>query len=262
MIVPHRGGKVNGTTHPNIATHGLLPDGPAWACDYGTSFAAPLISCMGAELFDYYTNATANLVRALLLHFTRTISAPQVGIQKEHLVGLGEPWLEAAIHPRTSSAAFLYSGELVANTFAYVPFLVPNCMGPGQGKRLQVRSTVVIDPPVDPDNVLEYSKARVTLALRKPTEVGHRRVGVSTDVAQSDKWWPLAQLHRSFVHSYSPGEWELQLRLWTRGLPPEHRQRVSAVIEVIDANGAMPVYDGIVSQAGTAFREVPHRAAA
>jgi len=252
----------DGLTSARIATRGLLPDGPAWACDYGTSFAAPLISAMGAQLFDYYSNASANLARALLLHFTKPVRPPALAMQAEYLVGLGEPILEAALRPTPNAAAFLHMGELAANTFTYLPFLVPDCLAPGRGGRLRIRTTVVIDPPVNPDNQLEYSKARVTIALRKPAEVGHARVSVSDDVVQGDKWSPLAQMARTFSRSYSPGEWELQLRLWTRDLPDTHRQRFAVVIEVLDEAGRMPVYNETAAHVGTAFRLVSHRAAA
>lgn len=262
-VVAHGGNCLrDGSTSARIATHGLLPEGQAWACDYGTSFAAPLVSGMAAQLFDYHTNASANLIRALLLHFTRPVVSPALSIQPENLVGLGEPSLEAALHPVPHAATFLYAGDLTASSFTYLPFLVPDCLAPSGGGRLRIRVTVAIDPPVNPDNQLEYSKARITVALRKPTEVGHSRIGVSENVVESDKWWPLTQLDRVFHRSYSSGEWELQLRLWTRDLPAEHRQRFAVVIEVLDDAGGAPVYVEVAERVGTAYRLVPHKTAA
>jgi hypothetical protein len=262
-VVAHGGNCLaDGTTSARIGAHGLTPGGPAWACDYGTSFAAPLVAGMAAQLFDYYTNASANLVRALLLHFTRPVPCPPVPLQPEHLVGLGEPVLEAALRPHAHAATFLYMGEIAANQFTYLPFLVPPCLAAGGQGRLRIRATVVIDPPVNPDNQLEYSKARVSLALRKPVQVGHAQVGVSEDLVESDKWWPLAQLDRPFQRSYATGEWELQLRLWTRDLPADHKQRVAVVLEVIDDSSTQPVYDEVAAQPGVAFRPIAHGAAA
>lgn len=262
-VVAHGGNCLpDGTTSARIGTHGLMPGGPAWACDVGTSFAAPLVSGMAAQLFDFYTNASANLVRALLLHFTKPVPCPAVGLPPEHLVGLGEPMLSAALRPHAHAATFLYVGEIAANQFTYLPFLVPPCLATSGPGRLRIRATVAIDPPVNPDNQLEYSKARVSLALRKPVEVGHAQVGVSEDLVDGDKWWPVAKLDRPFRRSYATGEWELQLRLWTRDLPSDYKQRVAVVLEVIDDSNTQSVYDEVAAQAGLAFRPVAHGAAA
>lgn len=262
-VVAHGGNCMrDGTTSASIAPHGLSPNGQAWVCDFGTSFAAPLISAMAAQLFDAYSFASANLVRALLLHFTKPVLCPDLRIQKEHLVGLGEPSLLAALGSTPHSAAFLYVGEIVSSTFAYVPFFVPDCLAPHGDGRLRIRATVAINPPVNPDNHAEYSKARISVALRKPAEVGHARVGVSDDVINSDKWWPLAQLDRAFHRAYSSGEWELQLRLWTRDLPAAYRQKFAVVIEVIDDSATSPVYSEIAAHAGAAYSPIAHRTAA
>jgi hypothetical protein len=262
-VVAHGGNCMrDGSTLASIATHGLLPSGQAWACDFGTSFAAPLISAMAAQLFDFYSFASANLVRALLLHFTTPVICPDLGVQKEHLIGLGEPSLLAALEATPHSAAFLHSGELTSNAFTNVPFFVPDCLSPGGDAKLRIRATVAIDPPVNPDNHAEYSKARVSVALRKPAEVGHSRVGVSDDVVDSDKWWPLSQLDRVFHRSYAAGEWELQLRLWTRDLPADYRQKFAVVIEVIDDSATSPVYADVAARSGTSYSPVAHRSAA
>lgn len=262
-VVAHGGNCLrDGTTSDVLGTHGLLPNGPAWACDYGTSFAAPLVSASAAQLFDFYTDATANQVKALLLHFTNPAISPEINLEPEHLVGLGEPCLEDALTPKPTAATFLYSGELSANSFTFLPFFVPPCLSPEGKRRLRIKATVVIDPPVNPDNQLEYSKARLTIALRKPAQVGHSTISVANDLVEGDKWWPLAQLDREFHRSYASGEWELQVRLWTRDLPPSHRQRFAVVIEVIDPNGTAPVYDEVAAEAGVLFRPVRHRAAA
>lgn len=262
-VVAHGGNcTASGTTSARVGAHGLVPSGLAWACDFGTSFAAPIISSFGAQLFEHYESASANLVRALLLHFTNPILSPPLGIPAEHLVGLGEPNLEAACWSRDHSATYLHVGELAASQFTYLPFVVPACLAEGGSGRLRIKATVVIDPPVAPDNQLEYCGARMTLALRKPSEVGHARVSVAGSLVEADKWCPVSQLNRVFTRSYSSGEWELQLRLWTRDLPASHRQRYAAIIEVIDDAGVNPVRTDAEAEGGSSFTRAPVRTAA
>jgi subtilisin family serine protease len=262
-VVAHGGNCMpDGSTSARIGVHGLSAGGGSWECDFGTSFAAPLVSGMAAELFDHYPNATGNLVRGLLLHFTQPVISPSIACQQEHLVGFGEPDLEAAKWSSEHAAAFLHSGVLTTATHSFLPFFVPACLAAGGGGRLQIKITVVISPPVSPDNQLEYSRARVTLGLRKPTEVGSRAVGVSSDTVESDKWSPVTQLLRNFSHSYETGEWELQLRLWARNEPTGFQQPFAAIIEVLDSTGTQPVREAVGAEVGESYRMVSTRAAA
>lgn len=254
-VVAHGGNCfADGTTNARIGTHGLLPDGQAWACDYGTSFAAPLVSGVAAQLTDHYGQPKANLVRALLLHFAEPAVSPAVGLPAVHLVGLGEPDLECARWSRDHAAAFIHVGELQASRFTYLPFWVPACLAVGGGGALSIKATVVIDPPVSPDNPLEYAKSRVTLALRRPAQVGHSQVGVSRDLIDVDKWSPVNQLARRFHRSYQTGEWQLQLRLWTRDVGSDFRQGFAAIVEVIDETGTLPVRDDAEREGGQHYR--------
>lgn len=262
-VVAHGGNCLaDGSTSARIGVHGLAASGGSWECDYGTSFAAPLVSGMAAKLFDHYGNPGANLVRALLLHFTNPAVIPAIPCQREHLVGLGEPDLDAARWASEHSAAFIHSGELSASTHVFLPFFVPACLAANGNGILQIKVTVVIDPPVAPDNQLEYSQARVSLGLRKPSEVGHRNLGVSANTVDADKWSPVSQLTRAFTRSYETGEWELQLRLWARGVPVGFRQGYAAIIEVIDTTATQPVRSTVEAEVGPAFRVVVIRAAA
>ena len=262
-LVAHGGNCLaNGNTSARIGVHGLAANGTSWECDYGTSFAAPLVSGMAAALFDHYNNPSANMVRALLLHFADPVISPSIGVEPEYLTGLGEPSLDAARWSRDHSAAFLHSGDLTASSHSFLPFFVPSCLAAGSDARLEIKVTVVIDPPVSPDNHLEYAKSRVTVALRKPAEVGHHSVSVSADTVEADKWSPITHLSKAFHRSYETGEWELQLRLWTRGVEPGFKQSFSAIIEVIDASGTQPVRTAVESEAGSAYRVIAIRAAA
>jgi len=262
-LVAHGGNCLaDGSTHSRISTHGLMPSGLAWACDFGTSFAAPLVAGMGAALFDHYGGPKAILVKALLLHFVDPAFAPSIGVSPTHLIGLGEPNLDAARWSRDEAAAYIHVGVMRASHFTYVPFWVPSCLAPGAGGSLRIRATVVLDPPVNPDNAVEYVKSRMTVALRKPAEVGHRTVGVSSDLVQADKWCPVTHMNKQFARSYGTGEWELQLRLWTRDLPAEFEQNYAVIIEVIDESGRKPVRADAEAEGGAHYKSiVPHIAA-
>jgi len=262
-LVAHGGNCLrDGSTTARIGVQGLTSAREGWACDYGTSFAAPLVSGMCARLIDHYQGPHANLIRALLLHFTKPVTTPDIAIAPRNLTGLGEPDLDAAMWAKEYAATFLHSGSLISTTFTYLPFYVPPCLAVGAGHRLRIRATVVIDPPVAPDNHSEYAKARVSLGLRKPAEVGHADIGISDDSIEVDKWSPIEQIDKIFHRSYQPGLWELRVRLWTRDLPSDHRQSFAVVIEVLDDLGKGPVRIETEKAVGSTFRHVQVRAAA
>ncbi|GAB1344152.1 hypothetical protein MASR1M101_32790 [Gemmatimonas sp.] len=262
-LVAHGGNcMADGSTTARVGVHGLAASGNAWECDSGTSFAAPLVSAIAAQLFDHYGNPRANLVRALLLHFTSPVDVPRVSVQSEHLAGLGEPMLDAARWSVDHAASFLHVGELTSSQHQFLPFHVPACLAAGAGGKLKIKVTVVLDPPVSPDNQQEYAKTRVSIALRKPAEIGHHSVSVSNELVEADKWSPISQLTRSFTRSYQTGEWELQLRLWSRGLSVDFRQSFAAIIEVSDETGTLPVRTSAEAEAGQGYRVLGHRAAA
>jgi hypothetical protein len=262
-LVAHGGNcMVDGSTTARVGVHGLAASGNAWECDSGTSFAAPLVSGIAAQLFDHYGNPRANLVRALLLHFTSPIRASCTSLQPEHTCGLGEPMLNEACWSVEHAATFLHVGELTSSQHQFLPFHVPACLAAGAGGKLQIKVTVVLDPPVSPDNQQEYAKTRVSIALRKPAEIGHHSIGVSNALVDADKWSPISQLTRTFTRSYQTGEWELQLRLWSRGLPIHFRQSFAAIIEVSDQTGTLPVRTSTEAEAGHVFSVGGRRAAA
>ena len=261
-LIPRLLCHADGTTTDLSGVHGLLNLGRGWAVDYGTPFAAPLVSSMAAVLVDHYESPSANWVKALLLHFTKPALAPPIAVPQEHLIGRGEPDLEGAMWATPHSATFICSGELSPSRFTYVPFHVPPCLAAGGESRLKIRVTVVIDPSVAADNPLEYCQARLTLALRKPAEVGYSRVSGLELGPEPGKWSPVEYLEKTFSHSYSPGRWELQVRLWTRNLPDTYVQSFAAVIQVLDENGVAPVLAEVDTTAGREFRHAIVHAAA
>jgi subtilisin family serine protease len=253
-----------GTT-PRIATYGLAASGSELAYDVGTSFAAPLVAQVAARLAVEYPTASCNLLKALLCHFAQPASCPAVvGVEPRHLTGLGNPQLECALNEGPHSVAYLHEGDLQINSYLHIPFYIPATLAEDAGRLLTVRVTLVYNPPVDPDNSDEYSKARISCSLHKRLDVGFRQVTVTaSDGAVSRPWSPLVHFEKPFHRQYSTGDWELRVRLMTRGgLPADFRQHFAVVIEVIDASGSTDVRRDILAECPQAVRVVVLRAAA
>jgi len=238
-----------------IAAQGIHGDGLQVACDVGTSYAAPLVSRHAALVAGFYGKPPANLIRALLCHFTSPAHAPTVGIDQTHLVGLGETNSDDCVRPRSHAATFFNIGTIKTEVFRYVPFFVPQALATGRAAgHLRIRVTVALDPPVDPQNPKEYSQSRFTIGLRKPQQIGYRDIGVSEDSIDTAKWSPIVQFEKAFRRNYMAGAWELRLRLWTRGLPRTFAQAHAVVVEVIDDSQTVDVWQDVEAEAGAVFK--------
>jgi subtilisin family serine protease len=237
---------------PRIAAYGLARTGSHLEYNAGTSYAAPLVAQYAARLFDAYPGATPNLVKALLCHFTREIQVPRPGppVEDHHFCGFGEPDVDGALYTAPNSVTYLYQGELIRDQYTYIPFHLPQAMVADRRSRLTVRGTVVFDPPVSDDDSSRYSLGRVVGLLRKRTT--SRMSNVTIGGAEDDvryPWNPLLYFSHPFQHGYASGEWELRLRLMTRGeLPGGFAQSFSVIIEVIDRAGRIDLRSSVTTE--------------
>jgi hypothetical protein len=240
------------TTTPRVAAYGLGRLGTHLEYSVGTSYSAPLVSQYAARLFDAYPDASPNLVRALLCHFTTQVVCPAPGLPLEdhHFCGFGEPNIDSAMFAGDHGAAYLFSGEVPKDHYMFIPFYVPEALANTNGTRLTIRGTVVFDPPVSLDDSVDYSLCRIAGLLRKRGAEGLRDVSIGGE--ENDTlypWNPLFQFRHSFRRGYAAGDWELRLRLMTRGtLPDNFAQSFSVVIEVIDEAKRLNVRDAIVAE--------------
>ena len=105
------------------------------------------------------------------------------------------------------------------------------------------------------DNNAEYSKCRVSLSLLK--RVGSEIKDVALGGQQKTHllpWNPIISLEKEFKRNYSSGDWELRLRLYTRGkLATTYLQDYSVLIQVIDVNNNASVYSTLFSEMGKRY---------
>ena len=249
-VVAHGGNVVfNGlgakwATTALTAAYGIGRSGTHLEYATGTSQAAPIVSQYAARLFDAYPGASPNLVRSLLCHFTKNASVPElIPVDAACLCGFGEPDIERALFAAHASSTFLYQGTIQRDTYLYIPFHVPQALVDGAETSVKLMVTVAFDAPVSSDDAVNYCLCRMTGKLRKQTADGLKDVSIGGDDDDAyHPWSPLLRFSQSFHRSYGAGEWELRLRLMTRGnLPHDFVQSLSAVIEVSDASGKVDV---------------------
>lgn len=244
---------------PRIATYGISQDGRNLSVDNGTSHSAPLISQFAQKLFDLYPDSDPNLVKALLYHFAEKRGIHEEIVQDQiNYVGFGEPNIENAIEAHEYNSAYIYEGQLDQENYQYISFHIPDSLAEAnRDSKLKVKITIVYDPPVNPDNEAEYSMARISAQLIKPTTGGMRPINVSGDDKYILPWNPTIQFEKEFSRSYLSGVWDLRLRLFCRGkLPEDYMQDYAVVIEISDENGSTDVYSDILTQFVNLYKQI------
>ncbi|MCA6445017.1 MAG: S8 family peptidase [Bacteroidetes bacterium] len=248
-----------------IAAHGISKDGKSLCCNVGTSHSAPLISQYAQRLFDIYPKANPNLVKALLCHFSDTrYIHEEISDNPEYYVGFGEPLISHAIESHNNNAAFIFEGQLDQDNYQFISFHIPSSLASANPQTsLRIKITITYDPPVNPDNDLEYSESRITASLFKPTHDGKATINISSDDKYLVPWNPILQFEKSFKRSYLHGEWELRLRLYTRGKTiATYMQDFAVVIEIIDENNKTNVYNDILNEFKEIYKRIEIRIAA
>lgn len=231
-----------------IASCGLFDDGISLSYDNGTSFSSPIVSRYAQILFDYYPFANVNLIKALLIHFSEKRNISENFEFDYKYTGFGEPIIERAMYAN-NAATYLYQGNLDTNNYEYIKFNIPYQFSDiDLGSKLKLKITIVYNPEVDLNNSYEYSKSRLSVKLIKNSTLGLKEISLSDSNNYFRQWSPILQFEKSFTRNFVAGEWFVALRLFTRGvLDDNYTQDYSIVIEVIDENGIINVYDVIKS---------------
>lgn len=250
-LVAHGGNcRKNGLPISRIATQGIYGNGTQIAWDIGTSFAAPLVSGMAAQLFGIYGASSSNLVKALLCHFTTPALTPPNVDNPTMCVGFGIPNLEMSKSAGQYNAAFLCESKIDTKNYLYIPFFVPQALGTtNRNSKLRIRGTIVFDPPVQSSNYKEYSCARISASIIKPNNGHYMQVNLTSESILSRLAWnPIIKFDKIFSRSYSPGEWRIKLRLWTRGNFEIFEQRFAVIVELIDEYSTVDIWTDIANE--------------
>lgn len=115
----------------------------------GTSFAAPRVTRVAAQILNRYPGAGANLIRALIGSAVRPLAAPDALDSKQlrRLGGYGLLSDESALESGRSRVALMYEGEIDPDTAVIHPVPVPTEFVEASGTRRIVIS-LAFDPEV------------------------------------------------------------------------------------------------------------------
>ncbi|RSM82850.1 subtilase [Kibdelosporangium aridum] len=120
------------------------------ACN-GTSYAAPAVARIAADVLHAYPDASSNLIRALVA-ISAKLPATAVDTQQDHRraarFGLGRPDSGRAITSGRQRTTMTYDGAMKVDTVSIHPVPVPEVFRRGSGGERTITVALAFDPPV------------------------------------------------------------------------------------------------------------------
>ena len=258
-IVCH-GGNLNKSYKPvaRTSSYGINQTGGELATDVGTSFSAPLISQYVVRLVDAFPDATTNLIKALLYHFSQKRAIPATILNPHNFyTGFGEPDIEQSLSSAPNTFSYFFEGSIDQKKYQYVGFHIPSIFKTNSATKLKVKITIVFDPAVNPINYIEYSMSRISATLFKAQGSDFKEIAIDTGQKYNLPWNPILQFEKEFTRGFSTGYWELRLRLFTRGtLNAQYSQDFAVIIEILDANNSVDIYKETLNEFGSKYEVV------
>lgn len=134
-----------------ISTSTRGSGGQIFAAVNGTSYAAPAVARVAADIAYAYPDASGNLVRALLAtgseqtHPAATLSELH---RRNRIYGLGLPSVERATSSDAKRVTMTYDGEMPVDTVQIHPVPIPEAFRRGSRRDRVISVALAFDPPV------------------------------------------------------------------------------------------------------------------
>lgn len=240
LVVRNEAGASIVSTALNATTGALFS-----ACN-GTSFAAPAVARVAADISHAYPDASANLVRALLAQSASRIpqpSDPSDDSGYAALYGLGRPNSDRAISSGARCATMIFDGAMAVDTVKLHPVPVPEAFRVGSGAARTITLTLAFDPPVRRQR-REYLAAAIQLDLYR-------------DIDPDDLAAILERQDRDDSRAPITDRRRLTLRPGSNSLRSTTLQRRSWTATNSFANDADVFYVAVTHRAATWARDTP-----
>lgn len=243
----------SGLYSPPSSACGLDAHGKSIAYNIGTSFSAPIVSHHAANILANDDSISINLLKAHLIHFADNSPFPTgVSNLPNHRYGFGKFENSLYASSNESAISFIYEGVIEKDNYVHIPIAIPSSIDKSSRKKLKMKFTVIYNPPVDGANPVEYSQTRLAYSLFKVFNGTSVEVSSSQNASRySRPWNPTIKFERTFERNFSSGNWEIRLRLYSRGnLPDDFEQHFAVIVECTDETGKMHFYNDFLTEYG------------
>lgn len=193
-------------------------DGRLFASVIGTSFAAPAVARVAADIAHAYSDSSANLIRALLVSGAApTAPASTIGDlhRRKGMYGNGRPSSRRSIDSEAKRTTMTYDGAMPIDTVQIHPLPLPEIFRRGSGGERTITVALAFDPPVRRQR-REYLASSMKLDIYRnidPDELAEMLIKQDPDDAmdliKDKRRLKMTPGSNSFTNS------TLQLRQWT-----------------------------------------------
>lgn len=155
----------------SVISLAMTPDGRLFGTGNGTSYAAPRVARVAADVLGEYADASANLVRALV-GLSARVSEPvktSFGSEAPRVSGHGIPATERAIASTRTRVVLMGEFTVATDTVAIHPVPIPQAFTDGRAWRT-IRVALAFDPPVRRTR-REYLAGEMDFDLLRATDV-------------------------------------------------------------------------------------------
>lgn len=252
-----QGGNLTSTwqTFEDLSVAGIGRDGDYLAYGSGTSYAAPIISRLAAQLFEHIKSATPDLVRALLIHSSNLIESEAFDSEMtKKLMGNGLPNAEKLLVSDRWNQNYIFQGQIGYRKIIKIPFYVPKQLTNRSGlKKLRIRFTLAFSPDTDRTRYKGYCKShlRANLFKRDKNSILKKTPSDKSDEVINDLYSTVIRYDRIFGNGVLEGEWELHIEhVSSRCDSTEESVPFSIVLTLSDPrkDSAIDIYNAIQTE--------------
>jgi subtilase family protein len=202
-----------------VTTSTRSPDGRLFAAVNGTSFAAPAVARVAADVAYAYPDASANLIRALVAS-SAAHAGPATELTEVHqrmrVYGFGTPNTVTATNSDSNRVTMTFDGSMDVDTVQIHPLPVPELFRRGSGGERTITVALAFDPPVRRQR-REYVAGTMKLDLYRNIEftelaemLQRQDPDDPQDMIKDSRRLELKPGSSTFTHA------TLQVRAWTR----------------------------------------------
>lgn len=134
-----------------VSTSYRSSDGRLFAVVNGTSFAAPAVARIAADIAHEYPDSSVNLIRALMAssaeHPAPASALPEAHV-RSNIYGYGRPQRERALTSDRNRVTMTFEGRMAIDTVQIHPLPVPELFRRGSGGERSITVALAFDPPV------------------------------------------------------------------------------------------------------------------
>ena len=228
----------------------------------GTSFTAPAVAGDLAQILTLVPDSIG-LAQALLYNG----AVPPYRGKKVFTLKNYEPWVlygrgisspENSMYSSENKISYICQGTLKRQAKKRVRFHIPDSIAEAEHKRgearIRVTVTCLAEPPVDKSRGEEYTLAYISAHIHRPNTRGKMVSDNPQDAGNRKKWDTCCHFCHEFS-SFSSGDWEVWLELFTRWDPKDAQEvPYSLVITVEDLFQNNNMYSSIIRETGGRYR--------